>query len=95
MTVRAGAPERPTVRFETGELLLEVTREGRRSTALVQLSAGGRKLAQLSAGVATRLVVGTYSLEVESRGEKRQLDAVTIVRGERRVLGVEFGVPPK
>ncbi|MEY4514987.1 MAG: hypothetical protein RLZZ450_7109 [Pseudomonadota bacterium] len=95
VTARAGAAEHPTVRFETGELLIEVTREGRRSTALVQLSAGGRKLAQLSAGVATRLAVGTYSLEVESRGEKRQLAAVTIVRGERRVLGVEFGAPPK
>jgi hypothetical protein len=92
---RAGAAEHPTVRYETGELLVEVTREGRRSTALVQLSAGGHRLAQLSAGVATRLCAGTYSLEVESRGEKRQLAAVTIVRGERRVLGVEFGAPPK
>jgi hypothetical protein len=95
VTARAGATERPTLRFETGELLVEVTREGRRSTALVQLSTGGRKLAQLSAGVATRLYTGTYSLEVESRGEKRQLAAVTIVKGERRVLGVEFGAPPK
>jgi hypothetical protein len=95
VTVRPGGSERPTVRFETGELLIEVTREGRRSTALVQLRAGGRTLAQLSAGVATRLVVGTYSLELESRGEKRQIDAVTIARGERRVLGVEFGAPPK
>lgn len=95
ITARAGAAERPTVRFETGELLVEVTREGRRSTALVQLSAGGHRLAQLSAGVATRLSTGTYSLEVESRGEKRQLAAVTIVGGERRVLGVEFGAPPK
>jgi len=95
VTARPGASERPTVRFETGELLVEVTREGRRSTALVQLRAGGRTLAQLSAGVATRLVVGTYSLELESRGEKRQIDAVTIARSERRVLGVEFGAPPK
>jgi hypothetical protein len=95
VTARPGGSERPTVRFETGELLIEVTREGRRSTALVQLRAGGRTLAQLSAGVATRLVVGTYSLELESRGEKRQIDAVTIARGERRVLGVEFGAPPK
>ena len=95
VTARPGGSERPSVRFETGELLIEVTREGRRSTALVQLRAGGRTLAQLSAGVATRLVVGTYSLELESRGEKRQIDAVTIARGERRVLGVEFGAPPK
>jgi len=95
VTARAGASERPTVRFETGELLIEVTREGRRSTALVQLRANGRTLAQLSAGVATRLVAGTYSLELESRGEKRQIDAVSIARGERRVLGVEFGAPPK
>jgi hypothetical protein len=95
VTARPGGTERPTVRFETGELLIEVTREGRRSTALVQLRANGRTLAQLSAGVATRLVVGTYSLEIESRGEKRQIDAVTIARGERRVLGVEFGAPPK
>lgn len=95
ITARAGVVERPTVRLETGELLVEVTREGRRSTALVQLGAGERKLAQLSAGVATRLVTGTYSIEVESRGETRKLAAVTIVRGERRVLGVEFGAPPK
>jgi hypothetical protein len=96
VTVRAGAAaEHPSVRFETGELLVEVTREGRRSAATVQLSADGRKLAQLTAAVATRLSIGTYSLEVESRGEKRQLAAATIVRAERRVLGVEFGVAPK
>lgn len=90
-----GAVARAKASFETGELLIEVTREGRRSTAIAQLRAGTQTIGRLSAGVATRLSVGTYSLAVESRGEQRQLDGVTISRGERRVLGVEFGAPPK
>jgi hypothetical protein len=95
VTARHGAAERARASFETGELLVEVTRDGRRSTGLVELLVSGHAIGRLSAGVATRLVAGSYSIEIASRGDKRGVEAITIARGERRVLGVEFGTASK
>jgi hypothetical protein len=76
--------------FETGEILVEVTREGRRGVGTVKLLRAGQVLATLSAGVASRVSVGTYTVEIESRGTRRAFDAVTVSRGERRTLSADF-----
>jgi hypothetical protein len=90
--VEAGAGQLTKVlaEFETGELLVEITREGRRSVGQIKLLQHGRQLAILSSGVATRVSAGTYTLEVSSRGRTRALEAVTVSRGERRVLSAEL-----
>lgn len=90
--VEAGAGQLTKVvaQFETGELLVEITREGRRSVGQIKLLQHGRQLAILSSGVATRVSAGTYTLELTSRGQKRALEAVTVSRGERRVLSAEL-----
>jgi len=88
---RAGSPSRVKASFETGELSVEVTRDGRRAAALVQLLRAGVELAKLSAGMVSRVVTGTYALSVESRGESRRVEAVVIARAERRVVSVAFG----
>ena len=92
---REGTPARVQAHFETGELLVEVTRDGRRGSALVHLSSGNTEVARTSAGVASRISVGTYAVEVESRGERRRIDGVTIARGARQVLKVDFTGTPK
>jgi len=88
---RAGQVTRGQAAFETGELLVELTRTGRRSAGLVLLRQGAKEVARLSAGVATRVGVGTYVVEIESRGQRKRDEGITISRGERRVLAVEFG----
>jgi hypothetical protein len=90
-TVKSGQTSTTRAAFETGELLVEVTRAGRRGVATVRLLKGGGALATLSAGVASRISTGTYAVEVESRGEKRRFDAVSVSSGERRVISVDFG----
>jgi hypothetical protein len=44
----------------------------------------------LTAGVTNRLSAGTYGIEIESRGTRRVLEAVTVVRGERKSLNEDF-----
>ena len=90
LEISAVGTARARASFETGTLLVDVTRDGRRGAATVKLLDGGRELAQLSAGVASRVSVGTYAIEIESRGERRRVDGVSITRGERRVVGVEL-----
>ena len=90
LEVSAQGTARARASFETGTLLVEVTRDGRRGAATVKLLDDGRELAQLGAGVASRVAVGTYALEIESRGERRRMDGVSITRGERRVVGVDL-----
>ena len=90
LEIVATATARARTSFETGTLLVDVTREGRRGAATVKLLGEGRELAQLSAGVASRVSVGTYALEIESRGERRRVEGVGITRGERRVVGVDL-----
>lgn len=92
---KAGPPTRVTAHFETGALLVEVMRDGRRGSALVHLTAADGATARTSAGVESRLGVGSYTVEVESRGERRHFDGVTIARGARQVLKVDFAAPPK
>lgn len=93
--VKAGESARPTAQFETGVLLVEITREGRRSVGLVKLLTAEREIATVSAGVESRIAIGVYSITIESRGETRRIDGVAITRGERRVLGVDLGSTPK
>jgi hypothetical protein len=90
VTASAGQKRSVAVRFETGELLVEVSRGGRRGVATVKVMRGDKAVATLSAGVASRLSTGTYSVVVESRGEKRSFETVTIASGERRAISVEF-----
>jgi hypothetical protein len=90
-SVKSGQTATTRARFETGELLVEVTRGGRRGVATVRLLKGTGTLATLSAGVASRVSTGTYTVEVESRGEKRRFDTVSVSSGERRVISVDFG----
>jgi len=78
------------INYETGELVVEVTRGGRRSVGMVRVLRNGKPIASVGAGSANRLSTGSYGIEVESRGENRRLEAVTIVRGERRVLVADF-----
>jgi hypothetical protein len=87
---RAGQLAKLKSSFETGELFVEVTRDGRRGVASVKLVRAGRELATLSAGVASRVSVGTYTVLVESRSDKRAFEAVTIARLARRTLTVDF-----
>jgi hypothetical protein len=89
--VEGGQTATTRARFETGELLVEVTRAGRRGVATVRLIKGTGTLATLSAGVASRVSTGTYAVEVESRGEKRRFDTVSVSSGQRRVIAVDFG----
>lgn len=93
----AGQSARVQARFESGELLVEVARDGRRSVGLVVLYRGEVEIGRGSAGVASRVATGTYTVVVESRGERRRQEGLTIARGERRVLRFEFGAgaPPK
>lgn len=88
---KAGQIANVRAQFETGELLVEVTRGRRRSVASVRVIKGSAPLANASAGVAFRISVGTYKVAVESRGDKREFDAVTISARERRVISVDFG----
>jgi hypothetical protein len=90
-TVKSGQTATTRASFETGELLVEVTRGGRRGVATVRLLKGTGTLATLSAGVASRVSTGTYTVEVESRGDKRRFDAVSVSSSERRVISVDFG----
>ena len=90
LTLTAGQARKVAARFETGELLVEVSRGGRRGVATVKVLRAGKAVATLSAGVASRLSTGTYSVEVESRGEKRTFETVTVSAGERRAISVEF-----
>lgn len=88
----AGRAARVQARFESGELLVEVAREGRRSVGLVVLYRADAEIGRGSAGVASRLATGTYTIVVESRGERRRQEGLAIARGERRVVRFEFGV---
>jgi hypothetical protein len=90
VTVAAGQTKSVRPRFETGELLVEVSRGGRRGVATVRVLRAGKQVASLSAGVASRLSTGVYSVEVESRGEKRTFETVTVASGERRAISVDF-----
>jgi hypothetical protein len=90
VTLAAGQAKKVAARFETGELLVQVSRGGRRGVATVRVLRSGKAVATLSAGVASRLSTGTYSVEVESRGEKRTFETVTVSAGERRAISVEF-----
>lgn len=95
LDARPGTPARAQAHFETGELLVEVTREGRRASALVHLTGADGASARTSAGVTSRIGVGTYAVEVESRGERRRIDGVAIARAARQVLKVDFAGTPK
>jgi hypothetical protein len=95
LDARPGAPARAQAHFETGELLVEVTRAERRASALVHLTGADGASARTSAGVTSRVGVGSYSIEVESRGERRRIDGVTIARAARQVLKVDFVGTPK
>lgn len=87
---RVGELTKATASFETGEILVELTREGRRTMGTIKLLRGKESVATLTAGVASRVSAGTYSVEIESRGTRRVLDAVTVARGERRSLSEDF-----
>jgi len=94
---RVGDLTKARASFETGEILVELTRDGRRTIGTIKLLKGGSVLATLTGGVTSRVSVGTYSVELESRGARRTLDAVTVSRGERRSLSADFsagGAPP-
>jgi hypothetical protein len=86
-----GQAARVQARFETGELLVEVVRAGRRSVGLVILQRADAEIGRGSAGVASRVATGTYTVVVESRGERRRQEGLAITRGEQRVLRFEFG----
>lgn len=90
---RPGQAARVQARFETGELLVEVTRDGRRSVGLVRLLRGGDEIARLSAGVVSRVAAGRYAIEVESRGSTQRLDDVRVERGARQAVPVMFQGP--
>ncbi len=82
--LRVGQLTKAKASFETGELLVELTRDGHRTVGTIKLLQAKEIVATLTAGVAGRVSVGTYAVEIESRGERRSLDSVTIQRGERR-----------
>jgi hypothetical protein len=90
-SARGGQTAQVRGRFETGELLIEVMRGGRRGVATVRLLKGEATVATLSAGVVSRVSTGTYAVEVESRGDKRRFDGVAILSTERRTIAVDFG----
>lgn len=92
ITVRSGETHRLRAEFETGELVVEVSREGRRASALIVLYRNDREVAKTSAGASSRLTVGRYLVEVESRGERRRSEAL-VTRAERRVVQVAFNAP--
>ena len=86
-----GQSARVQARFETGELLVEVARDGRRSVGMVTLYRAEAEIGRGSAGVASRIATGTYTVVVESRGERRRAEGLAIARGERCVLRFDFG----
>jgi hypothetical protein len=92
ITVRGGETRHVRAEFETGELAIEVSRDGRRASALVILYRGDREVAKTSAGATSRLAVGRYVIEVESRGERQRREAA-VTRAQRQVLQVVFGGP--
>lgn len=88
--IDAGQTARVQASFETGELLVDVTRGGRRSIGMVHLFRDGQPIGSVGAGSANRLSIGSYAVEIESRGEKRPRETLTIVRGQRRHLVIDF-----
>lgn len=88
--LEAGQTRKLSVQYETGELVVEVRRMGQRSVGTVHVFFAGKPLASVAAGSAIRLSTGSYGVAVESQGEKRPPEAVTIVRDERRVLVSDF-----
>jgi hypothetical protein len=88
--LRVGELVKAKATFETGEILVELTRDGHRTVGTIKLLRGKDTVATLTAGVASRVSVGTYGVELESRGTRRTLDAVAITRGERRSLREDF-----
>jgi hypothetical protein len=98
IAARSGQTGRAQASFETGELLVEVARDGRRSVGMVVLYQDRAEVARMSAGVASRVAVGVYTVDVESRGELRRNEMLSIARAERRVLRIDFastGAQPK
>ncbi|MFT3921474.1 MAG: hypothetical protein QM778_02945 [Myxococcales bacterium] len=87
---RVGELTKARASFETGEILVELTRDGRRTVGTIRLLRGKDVIATLTAGVTSRVSAGTYSVEIESRGTRRVLDAITISRAERRSLSADF-----
>jgi hypothetical protein len=90
LDVRVGELTKAKASFETGEILIELTRDGHRTVGTIKLLRGKEPLATLTAGVTNRLSAGTYGIEIESRGTRRVLEAVTVVRGERKSLNEDF-----
>lgn len=88
--VKAGATGSAKVKFETGEIVVEITRDGRRGVGTVRLLRGMAVVATLTAGVPHRISSGTYGVEIESRGARRTLPAVTISRGELRTIRADL-----
>lgn len=88
--IESGQTRLLSARFETGELLVEVRRMAQRSVGTVRVFLAGKPLASVAAGATIRLSTGSYGVAVESLGEKRPPEAVTIVRDERRVLVIDF-----
>ncbi len=93
--VKSGAKVHVPAKFETGEIVVEITRDGRRSIGVVRLTQGSKTLATLSAGVPHRVSTGTYGVEIEAKGETRALDAVTISRGELRAIRADLTATPR
>jgi hypothetical protein len=87
---RVGELTKGKASFDVGEILVEITREGHRTVGTIKLLRGKEPVATLTAGVANRVTAGSYAVEIESRGTRRVLEAVTIARGERRSLSEDF-----
>lgn len=88
--VRVGELTKAQASFETGEILVELTRDGRRTVGTIRLLRNKEPVATLTAGVANRVSAGTYSVEIESRGTRRVLEGVSVARGARRSLNEDF-----
>jgi hypothetical protein len=88
--LKEGGSTKAKASFETGEILVELTRDGRRTVGTIKLLRGAEVLATLTPGVANHVSAGTYSVEIESKGTRRTLDAVTVARGERRRLSADL-----
>lgn len=90
VTASSGQTARAIARFETGELVIDVKRGGQRTLAIVKLLRDKQQVASLTAGVASRVSVGTYSVEVDARGNTHSFGVVSVVRADRRELSVDF-----
>jgi hypothetical protein len=76
--------------FDTGELEVKITSQGRDSAGMAVIRKDGKQIGTLGSGVAAHLSTGGYSVVARYRSQERRFDTVQIAKGQRTVLNATF-----